>query len=143
MFEVQDLRYATLATVSRCGMVWFSESVLSLDIIFEHFLNKLRNIPTDEAEDETQSWKSSVPKSPVVKKDEILSPTLQVGCTCTGPELALLAQLQTCTVRIPYPSPPTVPNAVQLCSSELKQFMGIHVSRTHLWLSLEMAKIRP
>lgn len=25
MFEVQDLKYATLATVSRCGMVWFSE----------------------------------------------------------------------------------------------------------------------
>ena len=80
MFEVQDLRYATLATVSRCGMVWFSESVLSLDIIFEHFLNKLRDIPIDEGEDETRSWKASAPpKSPTVKKDEILSPTLQVS----------------------------------------------------------------
>ncbi|MBN3298743.1 DYHC1 protein, partial [Amia calva] len=27
MFEVQDLKYATLATVSRCGMVWFSEDI--------------------------------------------------------------------------------------------------------------------
>lgn len=33
MFEVQDLKYATLATVSRCGMVWFSEDVLSTDMI--------------------------------------------------------------------------------------------------------------
>jgi len=24
MFEVETLKYATLATVSRCGMVWFS-----------------------------------------------------------------------------------------------------------------------
>jgi len=27
MFEVEHLRYATLATVSRCGMIWFSEDV--------------------------------------------------------------------------------------------------------------------
>ena len=33
MFVVQDLNFATLATVSRCGMVWFSEDVLSLDMI--------------------------------------------------------------------------------------------------------------
>ena len=54
MFEVQDLRFATLATVSRCGMVWFSEDVLSLDIIFENFLSRLRDIPIDEAEDESR-----------------------------------------------------------------------------------------
>ena len=34
MFRVTDLYYATLATVSRCGMVWFSEDVLSTDMIF-------------------------------------------------------------------------------------------------------------
>lgn len=28
MFEVESLKNATLATVSRCGMVWFSEDVL-------------------------------------------------------------------------------------------------------------------
>ena len=28
MFEVESLKYATLATVSRCGMVWFSKDVL-------------------------------------------------------------------------------------------------------------------
>ena len=29
MFKVEHLRYATLATVSRCGMIWFSEDVMS------------------------------------------------------------------------------------------------------------------
>uniref|UniRef100_A0A1X7SM06 Uncharacterized protein n=1 Tax=Amphimedon queenslandica TaxID=400682 RepID=A0A1X7SM06_AMPQE len=32
MFEVQYLKFATLAPVSRCGMVWFSEDVLTLDM---------------------------------------------------------------------------------------------------------------
>ena len=54
MFEVQDLRFATLATVSRCGMVWFSEDVLSLDMIFEHYLTRLRNISIDEGEEEVR-----------------------------------------------------------------------------------------
>ena len=29
MFEVETLKYATLATVSRCGMVWFSNETVS------------------------------------------------------------------------------------------------------------------
>ena len=40
MFVAQDLNFATLATVSRCGMVWFSEDVLSLDMIFEHYISE-------------------------------------------------------------------------------------------------------
>ncbi|EDV24404.1 uncharacterized protein TRIADDRAFT_24890 [Trichoplax adhaerens] len=52
MFEVQDLKYATLATVSRCGMVWFSEDVLTCDMIFQNFLLKLRNVAVDENEDD-------------------------------------------------------------------------------------------
>ena len=40
MFEVQDLKYATLATVSRCGMIWFSENVVSLDMIYSNYLSK-------------------------------------------------------------------------------------------------------
>lgn len=52
MFEVQDLRYATLATVSRCGMVWFSEDVLSMDMVFENYLLKLKSVPLDEGEED-------------------------------------------------------------------------------------------
>lgn len=48
MFEVQDLKYATLATVSRCGMIWFSEEVLNTRSIYDNYLSKLKNEPLDE-----------------------------------------------------------------------------------------------
>ncbi|KHJ86169.1 ATPase family protein, partial [Oesophagostomum dentatum] len=44
IFEVADLKYATLATVSRCGMVWFSDEVVTTEMMFEHYLAKLRNV---------------------------------------------------------------------------------------------------
>lgn len=75
MFEVQDLKYATLATVSRCGMVWFSEDVLSTDMIFNNFLARLRSIPLDEGEDEAQRRR----KSKEDEGEEAASPMLQVG----------------------------------------------------------------
>ena len=42
LFEVETLRYATLATVSRCGMVWFSREVIGLQDIYAHYLARLR-----------------------------------------------------------------------------------------------------
>ncbi|XP_025833356.1 dynein heavy chain, cytoplasmic [Agrilus planipennis] len=72
MFEVQDLKYATLATVSRCGMVWFSEDVLSTEMIFENFMLRLKNIPLEEGDDEGFGKKTSD------SKEDMLSPTLQV-----------------------------------------------------------------
>jgi len=36
MFEVETLRFATLATVSRCGMVWYSQSTLKMGDILSH-----------------------------------------------------------------------------------------------------------
>ena len=42
MFEVETLKYATLATVSRCGMVWFSDDTVSVDMIYHHYLMRLR-----------------------------------------------------------------------------------------------------
>ncbi|CAH1114572.1 unnamed protein product [Psylliodes chrysocephalus] len=70
MFEVQDLKYATLATVSRCGMVWFSEDVLSTEMIFENYVLRLKNIPLEESE-EGFGKKSDM-------KEDMLSPTLQL-----------------------------------------------------------------
>uniref|UniRef100_A0A0N5C1W4 Ala_racemase_N domain-containing protein n=1 Tax=Strongyloides papillosus TaxID=174720 RepID=A0A0N5C1W4_STREA len=43
MFEVSDLKYATLATLSRCGMIWFPEEVINEDTLYESYLNKLKN----------------------------------------------------------------------------------------------------
>lgn len=73
MFEVQDLKYATLATVSRCGMVWFSEDVLSTDMIFNNFLARIRSIPLDEGEDEAQRKRKGTED-----EEEASSPMLQV-----------------------------------------------------------------
>jgi len=73
--QVQDLKYATLATVSRCGMVWFSEDVLSTEMIFENYMLRLRNLPLEESEDELGSFK----KPTADPKEDELSPTLQVS----------------------------------------------------------------
>lgn len=84
MFEVQDLKYATLATVSRCGMVWFSEDVLSTDMIFNNFLARLRSIPLDEGEDEAQRRR----KGKEDEGEEAASPMLQVqGCPPRPPRV--------------------------------------------------------
>ena len=76
MFEVQDLRYATLATVSRCGMVWFSEDVLSTDMIFEHYIQTLRHVPLEESEEDAR-YLSRTSGTAEAKEDQV-SPTLQV-----------------------------------------------------------------
>ncbi|KAL6300243.1 dynein heavy chain, N-terminal region 2-domain-containing protein, partial [Sparassis latifolia] len=51
MFEVEHLKYATLATVSRCGMIWFSEDIVEPTMVFRHYLDALSTVPLD-AEDE-------------------------------------------------------------------------------------------
>jgi dynein heavy chain 1 len=68
MFEVESLKYATLATVSRCGMVWFSEEVVSLDMIYYHYLQRLK-------QDDFDSTGEKGEKEGEVKKEEAkLSP---------------------------------------------------------------------
>ena len=42
MFEVQDLRHATLATVSRTGMVWFNEQTVTSSMLLQYYLNRIR-----------------------------------------------------------------------------------------------------
>jgi dynein heavy chain 1 len=51
MFEVEHLRYATLATVSRCGMIWFSEDVVEPSMMYRNYLSTLASVPLD-ADDE-------------------------------------------------------------------------------------------
>lgn len=50
IFEVQDLKFATLATVSRCGMIWFSEDVLSTKMMVDNFLMQLRQIVIEDTD---------------------------------------------------------------------------------------------
>ena len=42
LFEVSSLDFATPATVSRCGMVWFSEEVVDATMVLRGLLTKLR-----------------------------------------------------------------------------------------------------
>jgi hypothetical protein len=83
MFEVQDLRYATLATVSRCGMVWFSDDVITTDMLFDNYLQKLRCVSLDEIEAAAAARgrpgrTMSAPTNDSMK-DEMLGPNLQVS----------------------------------------------------------------
>lgn len=71
MFEVQDLKFATLATVSRCGMVWFSEDVLSTEMIFENYMSRLKNIPLEDSDDDSFANSGG--------QDDELSPCLTVS----------------------------------------------------------------
>ncbi|KAK5108990.1 hypothetical protein LTR62_007624 [Meristemomyces frigidus] len=52
MFEVETLRYATLATVSRCGMVWFSDDTVELDVLLSRCLAQLRAATFDDLEED-------------------------------------------------------------------------------------------
>ena len=85
MFEVQDLKYATLATVSRCGMVWFSEDVLTSEMLFENYMMKLRNTPLEDSDEDYK-----IPgMGAAPKEEEVISPTMQVQLTgylweCSG-----------------------------------------------------------
>ncbi|TWU76393.1 hypothetical protein ED733_006599 [Metarhizium rileyi] len=53
MFEVETLRYATLATVSRCGMVWFSEDTVSPDMMVMNYLETLRSVPFEDLDEDS------------------------------------------------------------------------------------------
>jgi dynein cytoplasmic 1 heavy chain len=51
MFEVETLKYATLATVSRCGMVWFSNDVVTPTMIVSNYIAQLREVAFEDIED--------------------------------------------------------------------------------------------
>ena len=42
IMEVDSLKHATMATVSRCGMVWFAEGTVSLEVLLRYQLQQLR-----------------------------------------------------------------------------------------------------
>ncbi|CAK5279895.1 unnamed protein product [Mycena citricolor] len=52
MFEVEHLKYATLATVSRCGMIWFSDDVVEPSMVYRHYLQTLAAVPLDADDDD-------------------------------------------------------------------------------------------
>jgi dynein heavy chain 1 len=43
LMEVDNLKFATLATVSRCGMIWFANNIINYEMIFRRYLSLLGN----------------------------------------------------------------------------------------------------
>lgn len=52
MFEVESLKYATLATVSRCGMVWFSDDAVTPSMFYQNYLSMSHDIALDSIDDD-------------------------------------------------------------------------------------------
>jgi len=53
IFEVETLRFATPATVSRCGMVWFDDDLVSTSMLLKFNVGKLRSLTFDEMDDDS------------------------------------------------------------------------------------------
>ncbi|KAI5304245.1 hypothetical protein KEM56_006700, partial [Ascosphaera pollenicola] len=53
MFEVETLKYATLATVSRCGMVWFSDDTVSPGMMVTNYVESLKTKVFEDLDDDT------------------------------------------------------------------------------------------
>ncbi|GAA5901689.1 dynein heavy chain [Sporobolomyces salmoneus] len=73
MFEVESLKYATLATVSRCGMVWFSDDAVTPSMLYKNYLSSIRSVPLDTADEEAALAVAS--RQPAGEDGEV-SPTL-------------------------------------------------------------------
>ncbi|KAL8276643.1 hypothetical protein RQP46_010992 [Phenoliferia psychrophenolica] len=52
MFEVESLKYATLATVSRCGMVWFSDDAVTPSMLYRNYLSTIRAVALDATDED-------------------------------------------------------------------------------------------
>jgi len=72
MFEVESLKHATLATVSRCGMVWFSDDVVSQEMMYSHYLARLKQDDYDslgiDITEEKEKKREETPNSVVRKQ---------------------------------------------------------------------------
>ena len=55
LFEVETLKYATLATVSRCGMVWFSDDTVTSNMLVTNYLQTLRTSAFEELDEDAAS----------------------------------------------------------------------------------------
>ncbi|KAL1976030.1 hypothetical protein VTN31DRAFT_4422 [Thermomyces dupontii] len=52
MFEVENLKYATLATVSRCGMVWFNDDTVTPSMMVTNYIESLRTKAFEDLDDD-------------------------------------------------------------------------------------------
>ncbi|GJN87844.1 hypothetical protein Rhopal_000799-T1 [Rhodotorula paludigena] len=74
MFEVESLKYATLATVSRCGMVWFSDDAVTPSMLCRNYLDTIKAVPLDVADEEAALGSSG--RLEANNGDDVVSPVL-------------------------------------------------------------------
>jgi dynein heavy chain 1 len=59
-------------------MIWFSEDVLTTEMIFENYLSRLRSIPIDEGDEDSISLIPQPVSATSGTVDQFISPSLQV-----------------------------------------------------------------
>ena len=74
MFEVEHLKYATLATVSRCGMIWFSEDVIDPPMVYRNYLDTLSSVALDA--DDEDAFDNPSRRADTLPGDSSVSPNL-------------------------------------------------------------------
>ncbi|KAF8253571.1 hypothetical protein K440DRAFT_576363 [Wilcoxina mikolae CBS 423.85] len=82
MFEVETLQYATLATVSRCGMVWFSEDTVTSDMMVTNYLKSLRTVVFEELDEDNTANAGNISAMALQTQEqmaEVLTHQLQRG----------------------------------------------------------------
>ncbi|ERT02584.1 dynein heavy chain, cytoplasmic [Sporothrix schenckii ATCC 58251] len=67
MFEVENLKYATLATVSRCGMVWFSEDTVTPSMMVSNYLGTLATVAFEDFDEDAVATGQSAAKALAVQ----------------------------------------------------------------------------
>lgn len=82
MFEVDSLKYATLATVSRCGMVWFSKEVVTPSMMFVNYLTTLRSALLGDVDEDRSAQGLAAAPSADGSQAPVESPQLVVQKQC-------------------------------------------------------------
>ncbi|KDN53572.1 putative cytoplasmic dynein heavy chain 1 [Tilletiaria anomala UBC 951] len=75
IFEVEHLKYATLATVSRCGMIWFSDDIVTPSMLYHNYLSNMRSMLLGNDEDDSLGM--AKPKRAILSDDSEVPPELQ------------------------------------------------------------------
>ncbi|KAA8652525.1 dynein heavy chain [Aspergillus tanneri] len=75
MFEVESLKYATLATVSRCGMVWFNSDTVTPSMMISNYVESLRTQTFEDLDDDSTPAGQAAAKSQDAQ--EMVSETLK------------------------------------------------------------------